>query len=295
MTPLVIPLPGNAALGERIAAGGGFDQGTLETRRFPDGESYVRHRSDLSGRSVALVCALNDPDPKIMTLLLAAGAAREAGARRVGLVAPYLAYMRQDRRFNDGEAISAAHFARLISGAFDWLVTVDPHLHRIHRLDEVFSIPAETLHAGPLIADWVRDHITDPLLIGPDAESEQWVAEVARIAGAPHAVARKVRRGDREVEIDMPDIGAWSGRRPVLIDDVASSGQTLLGCAEILRDRGMRRPACVVVHGIFAGDAHARLASLCDPVATANTIEHPSNRVDVSGIVSDAVRRLAAP
>lgn len=293
MTPLVIALPGGGRLAEGIAAAGGFEVGVLETRRFPDGEAYVRHRTSLAGRSVALVGSLNDPDPKLMTLLLAAAAARELGASRVGLVAPYLAYMRQDKTFHQGETVSAAHFARLLSDRFDWLVTVDPHLHRIRRLEEVYDIPTQALHAGPLLADWIRAEIPDPLLIGPDAESEQWVAAAARAAGAPYAVASKVRRGDVDVEIAIPDLAPWAGRRPVLVDDVASSGRTLLTSAKILAERGLRKPACVVVHGLFAGDAYARLKALCDPIASVNTIAHDSNRIDASALLSGAVARLA--
>jgi ribose-phosphate pyrophosphokinase len=292
MTPLIIALPGNETLAERMAVAGGFELGTLETRRFPDGETYVRHRSDLSGRSVALVCSLNDPDPKLMTLLLTAASARDLGAGRVGLVAPYLAYMRQDCRFHEGEAVSAVHFSRIIAREIDWLATVDPHLHRIRQLDQVFSVPSETLHAGPLLAEWIRTEIAAPLLIGPDTESEQWVSAAARIADAPYIVARKVRSGDRSVAVEIPDLSRWSDRTPVLLDDVASTGRTLATCAEILRSRGMRRPACVVVHGVFAGDAFARLRTLCSLLVTANTIEHQSNRIDVAKLLVEAVARL---
>lgn len=294
MMPIVIALPGNERLAQAIAAAGGLDIGEMETRRFPDGETYVRQRSHLAGRSVALVCTLNDPDPKVMPLLLAAAAARDLGAASIGLAAPYLAYMRQDCRFREGETISAVQFAQLLSRAFDWLVTVDPHLHRIKRLDEVFSVPSEALHAGPLLAEWIRSRIDDPLLIGPDAESAQWVAAAARAAGCPHVVASKVRTGDRNVEITIPDLSQWTGRTPVLVDDVASSGQTLLASAEILRARELCKPACVVVHGIFADGAFARLTALCDPVVTANTIPHESNRIDAAPLLAEAVTRLGA-
>lgn len=292
MTPLVLALPGNERLAAGIAAVGGFELGEIETRRFPDGETYLRLISNVSGRSVALVCTLSDPDAKLMALLLAAGTARELGAIRVGLVAPYLAYMRQDHRFHHGEAVSAIQFARILSPAIDWLVTVDPHLHRIKRLDEIYRVPAVSLHAGPLLARWIGDRIDRPLLVGPDAESEQWVAAAASVAGAPHVVATKHRLGDREVRIEVPDLSRWRGRTPVLVDDVASSGRTLITCATTLRERGLTQPACAVVHGIFASDAYASLAELCDPIVTTNTIAHPSNGIDVAPILVDEVARL---
>lgn len=293
MTTLVAPLPGNGALAAGIAAEGEFELVNIETRRFPDGEAYVRIRFDPAGRRVALVCSLNDPDPKLMTLLLSAATARELGATQVGLVAPYLAYMRQDRRFQEGEPLSAVHFARLLSGAFDWIATVDPHLHRIRALDQVFSVPTEALHAGPVLAKWIQANIASPLLIGPDAESEQWVAAAAKDADAPYVVAWKTRHGDRDVQVEIPDLTTWNARTPVLVDDVISSGQTLLASARILRARGMRKPAIAVVHGIFADGVFPKLAAACDPIATANTIEHETNHIDIAHSLAGAVSRLA--
>jgi phosphoribosylpyrophosphate synthetase len=117
MSVIVLPLPGNEAMAQSIARAGDFELGQIETRRFPDGETYLRHLSPLKGRSVVLVCTLDHPDAKLVPLLFAANAAREQGARRVGLVAPYLAYMRQDRQFHAGEAVSARLFAAQLSSA----------------------------------------------------------------------------------------------------------------------------------------------------------------------------------
>src|SRR5688500_12951138 len=125
--PVLIPMPGNEAMAAGLAAALGADVGELETRRFPDDETYLRLKTDVSGRSVAVICTLDRPDDKFLPLAIAAATARDLGAARVGLVAPYLAYMRQDRQFKEGEGITSAHFARLLSSAFDWLVTVDPH------------------------------------------------------------------------------------------------------------------------------------------------------------------------
>src|SRR6185503_12811188 len=121
-----------------------------------------------------ILCTLADPDAKFLPLIFAAATARELGAARVGLVAPYLAYMRQDRRFNPGEAVTSRYVAKLISGAFDWLVTVDPHLHRYGALGEIYTIPTRAIHAAPLMSDWIRRNVPDPLIVGPDSESEQW-------------------------------------------------------------------------------------------------------------------------
>jgi ribose-phosphate pyrophosphokinase len=202
---LILSLPGNEAFGQHLAAAGHWELGPIETRQFPDGESYVRILSDVSGQAVDLVCTLARPDDGFLRLIFAADAARALGAREVTLIAPYLAYMRQDRRFQSGEAVTSKSFARLVSSSFDRLVTVDPHLHRYSTLSALYTIPTDTMHAAPLLADWIAAEVNNPLLVGPDEESGQWVSAIAARIGAPHAVLRKIRHGDRNVDVELPD------------------------------------------------------------------------------------------
>ena len=177
--PVLLAFPGNDSMASALARQLPGEPGELELDNFPDGESAVRIGCDVHGRTVLLVCTLDRPDSKLLPLVFAADAARDLGAARVGLVSPYLAYMRQDKRFRDGEAVSSAHFARILSQHFDHITTVDPHLHRRTGLGEIFSIPTYVAHAAPLLADWIAANIERPLIIGPDVESEQWAAEVA--------------------------------------------------------------------------------------------------------------------
>ena len=294
MTALIVPLPGNEVLAEEVAQALNCDRGRLETRKFPDGESYIRFADDLGNRDVVLVCTLSRPNDKILDLLFAAATARDLGATKVGLVAPYLAYLRQDRRFNSGEAITSKEVARLISGAFDWLVTVDPHLHRYSSLAEIYSIPAQAVHAAPMIAAWIRSNIPDPILIGPDSESEQWVSAVAADAGAPFTVLEKVRHGDRDVEITLRDAVAVHGRTPVLIDDIISSARTMAVAVRQVRSVFESAPVCIGVHAVFAPDALQGLEEAgAARVVTCNTLPHPSNGIDVMGEVAQAVRAKA--
>jgi len=155
MTMMLFPMLGNERMTNAIAERIGSAVGKLELRRFPDGESYIRLHSTVAGRAVAVVCTLAHPDDRFLQLLFTARLLRENGARSVHLVAPYLAYLRQDRRFNDGEALTSRQFAQLLSAEFDGLVTVDPHLHRYGNLQEVYSIETEALAASPLLAEWI--------------------------------------------------------------------------------------------------------------------------------------------
>jgi len=292
---VVLDLPGNGDAARDLAERLGSPLGTVQLRPFPDGESAVRIDADVAGRDVALVCTLDRPNGKVVPLALAAGAAREQGARSVGLVAPYLAYMRQDRAFRAGEGTSARHFARLLSAAVDWLVTVDPHLHRIRALDEILPIPVAVAHAAGPIAAWLRVEVPDAVVIGPDVESEQWVAEVARRAGVPAVVLAKRRLGDGHVEMQLPEMGAFRDRTPVLVDDIVSTAGTMIAAVALLRGAGMRAPTCVGIHAILAGGAYRALAAAgAQRIVTCRTIAHPSNAIDVGAPIAGAVAELLA-
>lgn len=290
MKPLVFALPSNDEMAERLTARLDAERGRAEIRRFPDGESYVRIDSDVRGRDLAIVCTLDRPDDKFLPLTFLATAVRDLGARTVGLIAPYLAYMRQDTRFRPGEGITSAYFAKMLSLHLDWLVTIDPHLHRRKSLAEIYPIRCAVAHAGPLIADWIRAHVASPLVVGPDRESEQWVAEVAARANAPYIVLEKTRLGDRDVRVSAPDTGRWKGRTPVLVDDIVSTARTMIEAAKRFREAGFTEIVAVGIHALFAGSAYDELLSAgVSRIVTCNTVAHASNAIDVVEALAKAV------
>jgi ribose-phosphate pyrophosphokinase len=293
---LLLAFAGQAALAGQIASELSAPVATLDWHRFPDGESLVAVPEAVAGRNVVIVASQNQPDALALPLRFAAATAREFGARSVGLVAPYLGYMRQDHRFKAGQAISAPLFAEFLAQTVDWLVTVDPHLHRIGRLDDVYRIPTRTLSSAKLLASWIRANVPTAALIGPDAESEQWVATVAHEAGVPHQVLLKKRRGDLDVSVSLPDADALRGRVPVIVDDIVSSGRTMAETLGHLRRGGLDTPAiCLVIHAVFSGDAHAHLlVSGASRVVSTDTIPHPSNAISTAGILASAVADILA-
>ncbi|WP_338846049.1 ribose-phosphate pyrophosphokinase [Massilia sp. W12] len=294
-TPLIFALPGNEAMAQQLSAASGWQVGAWQLQRFPDGESKLRYLSQVQGRDVVLVCTLDQPDMRLMPLYLAASVARELGARRIGLVAPYLAYMRQDARFHPGEGITSAHFARLLSSFADWLITVDPHLHRHHSLDEIYSIPSKVVAAAPSIAAWLRLHLPQAVLIGPDEESEQWVAAVAQLAACRHTVLRKVRHGDHEVEVSVPDSANWQGLQPVLLDDIASTARTMVAACNHLHAAGLPPPVCIAVHALFAGDAWQVLQQAgVAQVVSCDTVLHISNQISMAPALAQAMMEMQA-
>ncbi|OMH33958.1 ribose-phosphate diphosphokinase [Motiliproteus sp. MSK22-1] len=285
MNPLLFNLNSDPVLASQLRAHLDAEEGVINQRYFPDQETYLRIDSNCQERPCIVYCNLYQPNDKIMPLLFLVETLRELGASKVALVTPYLSYMRQDKRFLPGECVNARPFARLLSNYLDFLVTIDPHLHRIHSLDEVYSIPTHIVKAAPLIADWVGTHIKQPLFLGPDSESEQWVSEVAQLIDAPFLVMEKNRKGDRDVEINVPSLKTWKDHTPILVDDIISSGRTMLTTLMQLRQSGLNRGYCIGVHGIFADNAYSELQEEAEVIST-STIPHPSNQIDVSAALA---------
>ncbi|MBD1396408.1 ribose-phosphate pyrophosphokinase [Pontibacter sp. JH31] len=291
MKTIVFALPGNEAFAQSLTAQLHAETGEAVIRRFPDGESYVRILSDVQVKSVVLVCTLHQPDQKLLPLYFMAKTVKDLGANAVSLVAPYLAYMRQDKQFQPGEGVTSRYFAGLLSDTVDSLYTIDPHLHRYHHMHELYPIPALALHAAPTVASWVKANIPKPILIGPDEESLQWVSEVAGLANAPYLVLAKKRLGDREVQVSLPELANYQAHTPVLIDDIISTARTMIETVLHLKQLTPVAPVCIGVHAVFAEGAYkALLEAGAAQVVTCNTIPHASNGIQVEALLAEAFR-----
>ena len=295
MKPLLFDLHSAPGLADRLASALEADAGELSRRQFPDGESYLRFDTPVGGRDIILLCTLDRPDSKLAPLLFAAEAAKAQGARSVGLAAPYLAYMRQDKQFHPGEAVTSKSFAGLLSGAVDWLATIDPHLHRYPTLSALYRIPAIAGSAVAELGAWIGDNVEQPVIIVPDEEIRQWVDRIAGIAGATSVVLRKERSGDYNVAIDGEALDHLQRGTPVIVDDIASSARTLIETVRLLAGHGHKSPICAVVHAIFAGDSYQRLSdSGVGRVASTNAVSHETNAVDISAPLAEAIRSARA-
>lgn len=293
MKTILFSLPGNEELTERLASKMDAEVGEATIRNFPDGESYTRILSDVKGKRVVLVCTLHQPDEKLLSLYFLSKTAKSLGAKCTCLLAPYLAYMRQDKVFNEGEGVTSGFFGELVSGFADSIATVDPHLHRISTLDEVYTVPNKVIRAADTIAEWIKENIENPVLIGPDSESEQWVSKVAKNAKAPFTVLQKVRHGDRNVEVSVPDVEKYTNATPILVDDIISTARTMIETVQHLKKAGMKPPICVGIHAVFSGNAYQDLLdSGVEKIVTCNTIPHPTNAIDLSDVMAKEVKKL---
>jgi len=280
---ILFAFPGYELFADRIQDNPSFSGGDFTISSFPDRESLVTIHTDVKDKEVIIVCGLDRPNEKVIPILFFSHLAQELGAKRVGLIAPYLGYLRQDKRFSPGQAITSKTFAQLLSSHVDWLTTIDPHLHRYKSLNEIYTIPTTVLHTAPIVGSWVKDNVENPILIGPDEESLQWVQEVAEHAESPFIVLKKTRALDGTVEVSAPDLETHRDHTPVLVDDIISTAQTMIKTVGHLREFGMKPAVCVGIHAIFAGDAHNALKDAgAGQIVTTNTIQHETNEIDVS-------------
>lgn len=276
----------------RIAQAAGLALQAIQRHRFPDGEVKLRLPAALPAR-VVLLRTLDHPNDKLIELLLAARTARTLGAQHLTLVAPYLAYMRQDIAFAPGEAVSQRIVGDFLAGLFDAAITVDPHLHRVASLKEAVPVSqAIALSGAPLLSDLIAQHRPKALLVGPDDESAQWIAQAATRHGFDHAVCHKVRNGDRSVDIELPAI-QLTGRAVVLLDDVASTGHTLARAAQLLLAAGAASVDVAVTHALFEGDALQLIQQAgVGEIWSTDCIEHPSNAVSMAPLIAAALLTL---
>lgn len=287
---VLLHLEDEQAIARAVADACGLHARLVERHRFPDGELRLRLPPALPPR-VIVWRSLHQPNEKLVELLLVARTARELGARDLTLVAPYLGYMRQDMAFRAGEAVSQRIVGGFLASLFDGLVTVDPHLHRVATLEQAVPVPrAVVLSGAPLLAAHIARERGEVVLIGPDEESLQWVAAAARPHGWTHAVCRKTRQGDREVDIELPGL-PLAGRPVVLIDDVASSGQTLVRAAQLLRQAGVRSLDVAVTHALLPDEALVRIRQAgVGAFWSTDAVAHPSNAVSIVPAVAGALR-----
>ena len=277
----------------RLATAAGIEAAEIERHRFPDDELRLRLPARLPAR-VALYRSLHRPNEKLLELLLVARSAGRMGAQHLTLVAPYLAYMRQDKAFRAGEVVSQRIVGEFLAGLFDGVITVDPHLHRIDTLAEAIPVPhAIALSGAGLLADVAVSHRARPLLVGPDRESRQWVETAAQRHGLDFIVCEKVRHDDRNVDIVLSADAAVRGRAVVILDDVASSGHTLARTAAVLLAAGAASVDVAVTHALFADDALALIrAAGVGEVWSTDCIAHPSNAVHIAPLLAEALRAI---
>ncbi len=279
-----------------LAAAVGVEFAPIDLHVFPDGE--LLPTVPATAPTTIVYRSLARPNEKLIALLLACDAWRRGGARRLVLVAPYLCYLRQDAIFAPGQPNSQTVLGELLGARFERIVTVDAHLHRTLRLSDVFpNAETDDLSAAPALAGWLgQAHPDIECIVGPDSESAKWVGEAAATIGLPYYLMKKQRRGDADVRLTLDDPQRIAGRAVALVDDICSSGGTLIGAAELLHGAGARKIVTCVTHALFEPAVERRLRGAgVSAVASTDGVIHPTNAVNLAPLLADALRTEVGP
>jgi ribose-phosphate pyrophosphokinase len=272
--------------------------GDATVTTFSDGETWVKINENVRGNDVFVIQPTNSPASNIMELLVMLDAVRRASPQRVTAVIPYFGYARQDRKDQPRVAISAKLMANLISTAgADRILTMDLHSSQIQGF---FDIPFDHLYASPVFVDYVRAQFpSDVVVVAPDIGSVKMARAYATRLNAALALVDKRRPRADETEV-MNIIGDVSGKNVVILDDIVSTGSTLVKAAAALKSRGALRIFAAISHAVFGAGTVERIEnSVLEQLVVTNTVHHPPETLSprikvlsVGSILGEAIRRI---
>jgi ribose-phosphate pyrophosphokinase len=255
-------------------------------KRFPDDEFYVRLLDSIDGEDVLIVQTAY-PDPKIIELFIMQDAVHDAGAKKITVVLPYFGYSRQDKKFEEGEAISARAIAQHISLHADSVITVDPHKEHILKF---FTIPAYSCSAVPTIAQYLKEHDID-FILAPDKGAKDRAKEAATLIQCEYDYLEKTRIDGTTVKITPKKLDAH-GKHVAIIDDIISTGGTMANSIKELKKQGAKSVSVACTHGLFVGGAKEKLLSAgCDDIISTDTIENEFSKVSAAHSIAETLTK----
>lgn len=289
---IITSLKNSEKLAKKVAKELNAKYSKTKVSSFPDGDLYLQFNCDLKGEKVVIVESFQpNSNDALLSIYFAAKTAKDLGAKKVILVSPYLAFMRQDKRFKSGECINAHVMAGLINSCVDKFLTIDPHLHRITKMKEVFTIPAKNLTANDVIADFIKKKFKNEIIIGPDWESYQWADKISARVGVEDTVLEKDRHSYRNVDVKVKDDIDITGKNVIIVDDIISTGNTMIKAAQKAKKMGAKTITAIGVHGLFVENALKKMDKYFDNIYSVNTIEHDTNKIDITPVIIDELKK----
>lgn len=289
----IVPGPASTALAEKVAELIGCGKVPVAFKTFPDGESYIRLEENVKDEHVAVVQTTCPPqDSRLMQLAFIAAAAKKNGARKVTAVVPYLAYARQDKIFLAGENISIETVTQMLKAAgVDAMVTVNIHAESALRL---FPFPAKNLSAIHLLAEYfVQKGYRKTFALAPDKGAMYIAQQAQQVLGGEAGYLEKQRdryTGQTKQTCKGLDV---KGKVVVIFDDIISTGGTIVGAAEILREQGAVEIFTACVHPLLIGEAEKRIldAGVAEIVGT-DSVPSRHSKVSLAPLIADALKAL---
>ena len=261
----------------------------LESRKFPDGERYIRIKGDVEEGVVVVQSTGYPQDENLMELFLILKTIRGMGVKKIKTVIPYFGYGRQEKSFNAGEAISAEVVCQLIeqSGASE-IYSINLHEKSICNL---FKVPAHNLSAMSTLANHIGNNVDDPVIVAPDKGALGFAEEISNTLGCESDYLEKVRLSPDKVETKPKNLDV-EGKDAVIIDDIISTGGTIVNACGILQEHGARRILVSCVHPVLVEDAVLKIfAAGADDVIGTDTLKSEVSSVSVAGLVADTLKK----
>lgn len=296
---IVIPGSSNSLLAYRVAQELDIPLADMEIKKFPDGEKYVRINCDVADKHAIIVqSGALKPDEYLIETLLIADALNDLGSKQVSLVFAYFPYARQDERFKPGEAISLVTVTKLLKGVgIKTLITVDAHRHRVINFERIFGGKVIDVSAMPYLSSFARSQGLvgeDVIVIGPDAESEGWAKLAAEaINASDYGALTKRRISPSEVEVTINKPLDLKGRDVLLVDDIISTGGTMIEAIKLLRKMDVRSITIACTHGLFVNNALMKILRMdVKAVVSSDTVPNPTTKVSVAPAIARAIKEL---
>ena len=257
-----------------------------EFKKFPDGEIYVKLNNDVEGEDVFLINTQNNQNDSIIETIIMCDALNDEGARSINLVAPYLAYARQDKKFNKGESISIRALARIYSNICDSIFTINPHETHI---ESFFDIPFMYGDAVPELAKYVQNKLNNPVVLSPDKGAIELAKTASEILNCEYDYLEKTRISPTEINIAPKNLDV-NGKDVLIVDDIISTGGTMATAIGMLKEQGAKRVIASCVHPVLIGDALNKLyVGGADEVVGTDSFLSEVSKVSVDNIVADLI------
>lgn len=289
MPILIATFPETKEVAKKVARALKAEYTEIFTEDFPDSEFHVKLKKNPKNKTVVIMNSItHDPDEKLIETLLAGGVARDYKAKKVILVATYFPYLRQDKHFEKWDSFSSKYILKLFTN-FDKIITIDPHLHRIKHMED-WATKAHSVSTVKLVANYIKKRFGKNFtIVGPDEESSQWSGKVAKILGDKVVILKKTRFSSTHIKVREKNNEKIS-KNVIIIDDIISTGKTIMGAIKLAKSKGARKVIVIGVHGILSGDADKKILKEAELV-TSNSIPNKYAKIDVSPIIAEALKK----